>query len=915
IPLTQLCAYIAGDIDQLNAETLRAALSQQLPDYAVPSAFVILPVLPKLASGKLNKQALPEPEQRLKTRIAPSTELEIQLATIWQDVLGVADIGIDDNFFALGGDSIVSLQVISRVRELGWQLTPKDLFRQQTIAGLARIAERLPLSASMGEIAQGELPLTPIQHEFFATDIPERQHWNQSVLLKLSQSLDLTALQTALSYWLNYHDSFRLRFQPTPSGWRQFYADNESCATVFSHYQLADVPAISAVADNHQRCLNLSQGPLLQVVYMSVDGEQDRLLFVAHHLLIDGVSWRIVLADLKTLYQQALSGQLLTLTSKTASFKAWSLALSSWLSVAEQQKAYWRAQCTAVFDLPSDNLAQTRYGYARDADTQTLTLSAELTETLLLSANHAYRNRIQELLLTALARVICRWAGQSALSIELEGHGREDCIGLDVSRTVGWFTSVFPVLLTPDTELATALKTIKEQLRNVPNHGLGFGVLRYLGDSDTQAEFSQLPKPEIGFNYLGRFDNDMGSDALFIPATEARGAELADDAPLLYQLEINGQVSDGCLSLNWTYDRMRYSPDTIAGLLAGYEQELSAIIHHSQTAEPVLTPSDVPLAELSQAQLDYLPFPAEHIDDIYPLTPMQQGMLFQCLYEANPATYVSLFALTIQGLDIDRFAWAWTEVCRRHAVLRTAFWAAGDGEQPLQVVYKQPTVKLEILDWCGQAQNDSKLTELRQQLLNQGLAINQAPLFRHVLVQLADQTYHWLWLSHHLLLDGWSSARLMADVLALYRGESLPAQNGDFRDFIAWLKQRDLTAAEHFWRQRLAKLETGTHLASCLSIESTHSSQGLHVLTIVGDEFTDLRDFAAAQRITLNTLVQAAWLLLLKRYTGQTTVATGVTVSGRPPELTGADTWLGLFINTLALVHTVNPAQTVQNVF
>ncbi|WP_051091809.1 non-ribosomal peptide synthetase, partial [Methylosarcina fibrata] len=899
----RLLGYAAGEQTQIDGDRLRSALSRRLPGYMVPAQIVVLPELPKLPNGKLDRKALPEPERIGQSRIEPRNDTERQLVRIWQEVLGLETVGIEDNFFELGGDSIVSLQVVSRARQAGWQLAPKDIFRHQTVAALAQAATALPASDAvdgLGDKAEGEVPLTPIQAEFFATDIPQRGHWNQSVLLATGQALQASTLAEALHRLCEHHDAFRLRFDEH-SGWRQHYAGEAQDYDLLWQRDADDAEQITAIAEQVQRSLDLMHGPLLRAAYIRVSDGSYRLLVVIHHLIVDGVSWRIVLEDLQTLYRQRSAGNMPVLPAKTASYRAWAESLQGRAAQIEGQLDYWRAQLAAT-DLPVDFAG--RQGAAADAETVTVELNETTTRQLLSECPAAYRTRIDELLLAALARVLCRWSGQGAVSIDLEGHGREGFAGApDVSRSVGWFTSLYPVLLTPADDWAGTIKTVKEQLRAVPERGLGFGLLKYLAGDEIRAQLNRLPRPALCFNYLGQFDASFAADGLFRPAGEARGDERNAGAPLDYALEVNGQIYDGRLAMNWSYDRCRYRPETVAALAENFNFELAALVEHCRQGSQGATPSDFPLVGLTQAQLDALPLPVAEITGIYPLTPMQQGMLFHSWYENDAASYVSRFDVRLEGLDAGRFAAAWRVAMQRHAVLRTAFYAPADWPQAMQIVHKHLPLPLIEFDWRGRSDAHAALSGLLQELQAQGLPTDSAPLFKLVLVRLQDAVFHFIWLSHHLLLDGWSSARLLGEVLTSYRGDTPPPPAAEFSDYIAWLAERDPVAVERYWRQRLLILEAPTRLADALPCRTPGQGYALHALQIEGDDFAALRQTAQRAKLTINTLAQAAWCLLLQRYCGGGAVAFGVTVSGRPGDLPGAEEMVGLFINTLPMIQ------------
>ncbi|WLG66450.1 non-ribosomal peptide synthetase [Pseudomonas brassicacearum] len=895
-------------------ETLKAALREHLPDYMVPAYLVFLEQLPLTPNGKLDRKALPaiDGSEQQREFVAPSSPLEKALAAIWQDVLNLDSIGLEDNFFELGGDSIVSMQVVSRARQAGIVLNPKSLFQHQTLRSLALVARQGDSHGIDQGLARGEVPLTPVQHWFFERDIPERQHWNQSLLLVPGERLDVVALGSALARLTEHHDSLRLRFIQVNGEWQQAYAEPSAVSLLWQR-QATSVEQLNALCDDAQRSLDLEDGPLLRALLVDMADGSQRVLLAIHHLVVDGVSWRVLLDDLQQFYSQLQAGQAIQVPAKTSAYGQWAAHLHGHLDGFMDSLDYWRAQGNAPAGngLPCDY--PERLLEARDERKVQVRLDAEQTRQLLQQAPKAYRTQVNDLLLTALARTICRWTGQGSTLIQLEGHGREDLFdGVDLTRTVGWFTSLFPVSLSPAPALSASVKAIKEQLRAVPDKGLGYGVLRYLGKPEVRAELAALPAPRITFNYLGQFDRQFDDGALFVPSSEGSGAAQHARAPLANWLTVEGQVYGGELSLNWGFSERMFKHQTIETLAADYLAELGALIEHCCALEtPQATPSDFPLARISQAQLDSLPVPAGQLDDLYPLSPMQQGLLFHTLYEQAAGEYINQLRVDVQGIDAQRFADAWQATLDAHEILRSGFVWQGDLEQPLQIVRRQVELPFTALDWRGRDHLAEALNERAEAERRQGFDLTQAPLLRLVLVQTEAERWHLIYTHHHILMDGWSNAQLLGEVLQRYSGRLPKANVGRYRDYIAWLQRQDAQLSETFWTDQLAALQEPTRLARVISVGEIHSGHGDHFQTLDASRTQALEQFARQQKVTLNTLVQAAWLLLLQRYTGHDSVAFGATVAGRPADLPGIEQQVGLFINTLPVIAAPRPDQSV----
>ncbi|MGU9813109.1 non-ribosomal peptide synthase/polyketide synthase [Pseudomonas sp. LF052] len=889
----QLVAYLVLDSEE--PADLKAWLLSSLPEYMVPTHFIVLTQLPVTANGKLDRKALPLPEAASQQAfIAPSSDLQKALAAIWSDVLGVPHVGVDDNFFELGGDSIISIQVVSRARQAGIRLSPRDVFQYQSVRSLALVASfEHAVVIDQGPVA-GEVILTPVQQAFFSQAIAARHHWNQSLLLTPRETLEPAPLDAALTQLINHHDALRLRFTRQAEGWQQAHAA-PAAESVLWQSSVDTEAELAALCDEAQRSLNLEQGPMLRAALVTLADGAQRLLLVVHHLVVDGVSWRVLLEDLQQAYRQA------GLPAKTSSYQQWAQQLQAHAHTLDEQLPFWLAQ-SGDAELPCDNPQGGLHN--RLGATLETRLDAEHTRQLLQDAPAAYRTQVNDLLLTALARVISRWSGQAAALIQLEGHGREDLFdSLDLSRTVGWFTSLFPVRLQAAGTLSDAIKSIKEQLRAVPQKGVGYGLLRYLGKPQSREALADLAAPRITFNYLGQFDRQFNESALFVPASEGSGQAQDPEAPLANWLTVEGQVYGGELSLQWGFSREMFNAATIQRLADDYATELKALIEHCcATPAGQVTPSDFPLARITQQQLDALPVAGPDIAELYPLSPMQQGMLFHTLYAPEGQAYINQLRLDIEGLDLLTFGRAWQAALDRHDILRSSFhWLGLDIAH--QVIRRQVDVQLQVVEDVN-----ADLDALADAERSSGFELNAAPLFRLMLVRSTGSAWHLIFTSHHILMDGWSNAQLLGEVLAHYAGQAVSAPLGQFRDYLGWLQQQP--SGEAFWKNALAPLHAPTLLAQALRAPVGGVGMADHQV-LLDDDFTQaLSEFARQQKVTLNTVLQGAWSLLLQRYSGQACVVFGATVAGRSAPLPGIEQQLGLFINTLPLISAASPAQS-----
>ena len=618
----RLVAYVvARDREKAGASELRAFLNGRLPEYMTPSAFVFLDRLPLTPNGKVDRRALPAPDHSRpdgdKVFAAPRNQVEETLTKIWANVLGIDRVGVHDNFFDLGGDSILSIQIIARANQLGLGLTPRQLFRHQSVAELATVAGGVAAVAVAEQgLVTGRVPLTPVQARFFELDQPELHHYNQAMLLEVHGLADASLFAKTIERLLLQHDALRLRFAHNHDVWQQTMAPPDGVVPLetVDLSSLAEAEQRALIADHAARLhasLNLQDGPLMRVALFDRGAQRNSyLLIVIHHLAVDGVSWRILLEDLQALYQQLSGGEEPSLPPKTTSFKTWAERLTEHArsGALRDELSYWCATGeNSTARLPLDYLGGTNT--AASARTLSVSLNVDETRALLQVVPVAYRTQINEVLLTALVRALAPWTGSQSLLVDLEGHGREEILeGVDLSRTVGWFTTIFPVVLDCGDSQTTveALRSVKEQLRTIPNRGIGYGLLRYAsGDSAVAEKLQALPQAEVRFNYLGQVDRALLDSSMFTVAAQPTGPAQSLKAERTYLLNVIGTVTGGELRLEWTYSENIHREETVGRLARSYIDELRELIAQSRTGDKAsYSPSDFPRAKLSQEELN-----------------------------------------------------------------------------------------------------------------------------------------------------------------------------------------------------------------------------------------------------------------------------------------------------------------------
>jgi non-ribosomal peptide synthase protein (TIGR01720 family) len=800
------------------------------------------------------------------------------------------------NFFELGGDSILAIQVVSKANRQGISLTLNQIMDPAsadlaTLAGLVDNARTGDASDSPGHVsstpvqpAAGPAPLTPIQHWFLRQNAPEPHHYNQSFLLEVPDGLDAAALRRALEAVCARHDALRLRFAHADGGWHQQVDEYASA-------QLETVPApddhaswrasLEHGAAYNQTRLNLEQGPLLRLVlYAPPPGTATaRLHIVAHHLIIDAVSWRTLLEDLFDAYAQALTGTPISLPHGRSTFAQWAAAVQRH-AVSEQalsELRYWQAQPRDVARLPllrSDIVATTG-----DAHTIGFTLDEAATGRLVRELPRTRGAQVQDILLTALSVALAQQVDGSHIGVALESHGRDVVLeGIDVGGMPGWFTVLAPWTMPLGEQ---RIDTIQETLRAMPRHGFSFGVLRFLSpDAAVRAALEALPEPEIVFNYLGQWDTAWPDSLPVRPAPESDGAGFAPSTPRAYVLDINAMIAGARLQLDLTFDPRVLPRDFVQRLCSGMSAWLEALTRHS----------DVPAATASS----------------YPMAPQQAAMLEHTLaYPASSAYAVQFAARLPAQLDVDAFIGAWQAMLSRHLSLR-AYFSMDDNGKAHQHFDGPDSAAWLREDWSAVPETDldAALTAYCLQDRRRGFDVAKPPLMRFSLLRTATG-HHFIWTYHHLLVDGWSMPVLLSEVMAAY-GKHAPATPApDFRTFLEWLDRQDKDAARDFWRTELAGLDKSRWPAPRdAACSGTFAEITLQPQAGTGARLTA---FARKHRLSAPSVFMLAWALVLARHGDSGEVCFGVTSVLRPTEVAGIEAMVGNLINTVPLRCKLDP--------
>ncbi|TRX53357.1 amino acid adenylation domain-containing protein [Fulvivirga sp. M361] len=596
-----LWAYYQSRTGNVSELELRKFLSGRLPHYMIPTYFVQLAEIPLTKNGKVDYSLLPKTYSICQKQVLPANEIIETMQEIWCDILAVEDLSMTDNFFELGGDSIKAIQIVNRLAEKNIALEVNQILTYQTLVQISEQAKVLHQSNSYDHgRAEGEFPITPMAKWFSELDFVNPHCYNQSLLLDLKENIDFGLLQKALPAAINQHDELRIKYdQPTAS---LTYQEEGELNLRLELHEVSDKHELLEICQELKHALNLEDGLLFKSALISINGHIDKLFITMHHLVIDGISWRILLEDLVRNYHSLVKGSSIHTPFKTASISQWSRFVRSYgqSEITESEKEYWQSIEKQEFKLKDDINTGPSDWVVANTKKENVTIDQEYTDYLLKQAHSVYQTDVPILLSTALAVTLSKWTGETQIKLELENHGRHFA-GIDISRTIGWFTAMYPVNLTIKADsLSENIKTVKEEVRSVPNNGIGYGILKSLG------ELSPTNLSEVRLNYIGQFDYDLENE-LFSYADQDHGIETDPRNRMSAKLEFNAMVVRGCLQIEIIYNGKAYLPQTIKQLGNTLKDNLLELLDHIRTERNVhFTPSDFDGADLDQEELEAL---------------------------------------------------------------------------------------------------------------------------------------------------------------------------------------------------------------------------------------------------------------------------------------------------------------------
>lgn len=874
-------------------------------------------------TGKKRSKSLKPRPSLIEPYVAPGNPIEETIVDMWINIFGYEKIGIHDNFFELGGDSLKLLQVASQLNEAGFKVELKEIFDHQSISELAlHVKDKEQIfQVSEKQTVTGSIPLTPFQRSLFKNENIDSIYQYQAGILYWEEGFDEAAVKAVFQNIQAYHHALRMIYKVEKGNIFQINQelDHPLDIQVFDFKNCENpLERLEEKTREIPSSISLEKGPLMKLGLFHLD-DGDRLFIAIHHLVCDDFSWRILLEDIDTLFQQYQKGKELQLPPPSDSFKLWCERLFDYAnrSLFLEEKKYWaELESTTVPGIEKDFANEDID--IKDSDCLSFSLSKEDTTNLLTKVNHPFGTETTDILLTALGSAIKKIYGYNRLLIALEGDGHEEIAEIfkdtDVSRTVGQFTYLYPVILdlSAEKELSYRIKKNKEILHQVPNKGIGHGILKSSPPGERQSDIEFKLNPQIRFSYKEHPENDGEGRGLKID-NDALGKQVRRIPPGEYQcdLEILGMTVNKHLVVSIAYNKKQYQAESIETLLNQYKVELKRLISHCLAKkEKELTPSDLTYKKLSIEEFENLSekYP---IEDIYRLTPMQEGMLFHHLYEREHTAHFMQLSFRLHGdLNVPIVKKSLNELFKRHEILRTLFFYE-NFDYPLQVVLRVRQVDFlyedvrQLIVGTG-TKKEEFVEKFKEKDRKRSFNLSKDVLVRVSVLQLDEGEYEFIFSTHHILMDGWCVGILISEFFEIYSSYLMNKQYNlptvkPYRTYIQWLEKRDKAESKRFWTAYLDQYSQPAAFQQSQEPQTGAKEFKAEKFFSQWDEKTtdSLNQLAERNRVTLNTTIQTIWGILLGKYNGRQDVIFGAVVSGRPYELKGAETMVGLFINTV----------------
>lgn len=909
-----ICAYFIAK-EKKSIFDIKESLRKSLPEYMIPTYMSELERFPITKNGKISKSELPIDKFNIgnMTYEEPTNIIESNLASVFSEVLGIEKIGISDSFFELGGDSIKAIRILSKLRELGYKLNVKTIMKYRTIKSIGSKVELQEVSI-LEENISGKVKLTPIQTEFINNKLKKPNHFNQSMLLVSDEKVNRDYLQKAVNSIVNHHDMLRVTFDIDKQE-QKISLVNKKIPQVECMHINDENNVDSQINDeiiNIQSSFNLSTGPLFKVVIFSTV-DKEYIFLCAHHLIVDGVSWRIIIEDINKAYMQIKNNEDVKLPVKTTSFQQWSNILESYRQSEEirNEISYWENIESEV------SKSKLNINEEREVNLKkilSITLDDEKTKQLLYESVRVYNLEINDILLTALSRTINKVCNEEVVSINLEGHGREEIqSNVSVDRTVGWFTSIYPVVFNKiGASIREDLRAVKNTLRKVPNYGIGYGIITNIGERVLNGV-----EAAVTFNYLGEFGQEAET-GVFKLSSSLFGNDVSEENNFgSATIEVNGGVNNKNLIMNIAFDTKYYDDKFMSSFRKEFEEQLIEIIRHCKEVCTIeYTSSDFGELEWDDAEFletyNKVKTKGASLKKIYPLTPLQEGMLYHKIIDKTSTNYVvqNIFEIN-EEIDSEKLKASIELVIEKHEVLRSNI-IYENVSIPRQIVVDGRVADVSIIDYSNMPLEKALICfdETKNNEINKGFDLESERLIRANIIKIKKGSYYMVLSFHHIILDGWCISIIINDILNYYNlisnGKSQkniiiePLET--YETYVRSIKKKSQFEGLNYWGNLLKDYKSEINILPIGREDSNEEyKQEVETVSTKLDKIVNDRLEAISKNynVTFNTIIEVAWAIILRQYSNENDIVFGKVVSGRNNDINGIEDTVGLFINTV----------------
>ncbi len=913
-----LVAYFTSD-SETNNLAIKDKLLKKLPEYMVPEFIIKLDALPLLPNGKINKKYLGQLSVNKSSNYEkPTNPIEKDLCEVFSEILGVEQIGINTSFFELGGDSIKAIRIVSKLREKGYSATVKNIMQNKTVKKIALTLQKLEDIQALDEVVVGQLPLTSIQYEFFNSKLENPHHFNQSIVLESKNNINVVVLKEALRALLIHHDQLRAHYIKGKQYVRPETAENLFLVSEWNLEQ-QDINEvllkIENIGDDLQSSLDIENGPLIKCAAINSPTFNGALLCI-HHLLVDNVSWKIILEDLNSLYKGYLINSDVKLPQKTLSYKRWSTDIETYFQSSERvsELDYWKqvqkgVDSSQLLNDDEKNLVDTGIKESE------LKIGKELTSNLIKKAKLAYNLEVKDLLFASLFRTIQQIKGNTTVSLNMESHGRAEFLNnFTIDRTVGWFTTIYPVVLSGlGEDIRLDIIRTKEMLRRVPNHGIGYGIAKKLNLLNKDSA-----QPLVTLNYFGE-QTDVANNDYFYPVNISSGKQIDPKNMFGTPISINCEVINGQLEISTSYNSGVISPTFINDLECIFKEQLKDIVSHCLSKKvSEQTASDFNETEWEIKDFEYcvkhLSKKREKLEMVYPLTPMQQGMLFHKMEDGQSSNYFLQTVFTWpEKLDTNSLVESLSLLTNKHNILKTSV-IYKKVSVPRQIISEQRDLELNFLDLTDRRDKVNIFNDTKIRDKGRGFDLEEDSLLRLTVIKMNDEDYKIIMSAHHIIMDGWSLPILVRDLIKYYKAATKNLRIDDnskpqasFYDYVELINKRKSSAK--YWRNLLDDLEEKTSIIEEGKPENDTEDVKSFQLSLNQNDTQKLVKISKDYNVTVNTIIEALWGLLLQKYNNVSDSIFGKVVSGRNIDIPGIEQMVGLFINTIPVRIKSQPNQ------